>query len=365
MRSIHVFTSAASNYLPKVRVLFESIRRFRPDWTLHLALADSDAPEDALAATGVDEIHRLPDLEIPQWRAWSFTHSLIELATGIKPFALKKILSRPDCEAAIYLDPDIAVFSGLDRLKEAFSTADILLTPHLVAPETTQHGVIANEICTAQFGIYNLGFIGVAATPEGRTFAEWWARRLYYFCREDIPSGLYTDQRWIDFVPSFFERVRILRSPTLNVAPWNLSTRDVTGSLRTGFRVNGEPLDFYHFSAIDTLDDEGACGGQAAVAELVGWYRAQSTLTEATAPQWGFDAFEDGESISRAQRLVYRLRGDLQRAFPDPFRAGPGSYQAWWRAEAPNEFAALFASNSHDEEIARLSSALTTGYVDL
>ena len=45
MLEIHVFTCAAANYIPKVRMLFESLRQFHPEWRLHLALAD-DLTED-------------------------------------------------------------------------------------------------------------------------------------------------------------------------------------------------------------------------------------------------------------------------------------------------------------------------------
>jgi len=32
--------------------------------------------------------------------------------------------------------------------------------------------------------------------------------------------------------------------------------------------------------------------------------------------------------------VLYRQRGDLQAAFPDPFRSGRGSYQEWYTHEA-------------------------------
>ena len=40
MTQVHVFTSAAFNYIPKVRMLFNSLREHHPEWRLHLALAD-------------------------------------------------------------------------------------------------------------------------------------------------------------------------------------------------------------------------------------------------------------------------------------------------------------------------------------
>ena len=38
---VFVFTSAALNYLPKIRVLFSSLRYHHPNWNLQLLLAES------------------------------------------------------------------------------------------------------------------------------------------------------------------------------------------------------------------------------------------------------------------------------------------------------------------------------------
>lgn len=361
MTRIHVYTSAAANYLPKVRVLFQTLRRFHPDWVMHLALADTPQAADTLAAVGADHVHQLDDLAIPHWRPWAFCHTLIELATAIKPFALKKILARPDCDAVLYFDPDIAVFADLGHLADAFAHADILLTPHITAPESTFAGIVEHEICTAQHGIYNLGFIGVAARDEGHAFADWWADRVYRFCQEEFRNGLYTDQRWVDFVPAFFDRVEILRHPGLNVAAWNLGTRRLTGDAVRGYLVNGKPLQFFHFSRVDSDANDPVIDRQPEAAGLVRWYRAEARAQSAAhgAPaQWGLSTFSNGAPILAEQRLVYGLRADLQHQFPDPFAAGAGSFAAWWDMHGPQEHPALFDPQTRATELSNLSLAM-------
>jgi hypothetical protein len=359
MKRIRLVTSSAANYLPKAQALFDSVRRFHPQWELHLALAD-EGPAELRAGTGPVEVHRLADLGIPSWRAWVFCHSLVELATAIKPFVMLKLLDRGDCDAVVYLDPDVLVFSELSEVLDALDRSDVLLTPHLTAPETDLQGVIANEICTLQHGVHNLGFIAIADRAQARAFLRWWRQRTYHFCRVDLASGLFTDQRWIDLAAALFPGVEALRSPRLNVGPWNLATRPLTGEAPHTLKVGGEPLGFFHFSGADRRDV--FANGEPAADALVGWYRAIAPL--AAAP-WAFAAFSDGEPIQREQRLVFRLRGDLQAAFPDPFRSGKGSFQAWWAAQAPVEFPALFDAAARGAEITRLGSALTTGYPPL
>ena len=49
MSRIHVFTSAAANYLPKVKVLLDSLAEPHPDWPRHMLLV-ADWPESEVAA---------------------------------------------------------------------------------------------------------------------------------------------------------------------------------------------------------------------------------------------------------------------------------------------------------------------------
>jgi len=189
MSEIHIFTSAAFNYMPKVRMLFQSLRRLHPEWRLHLALADELRPNFDLSEEPFDEVMEAVDLNIPGWRGWAFCHTIVELATAIKPFMLAHLLKQPGCKKVIYLDPDIVTFSRLDDIVEALDSANVVLTPHQTKPEQSLTAVMDNEICSLKHGVYNLGFIAVSGTEIGHEFADWWSKRVYHFCRADIPIG--------------------------------------------------------------------------------------------------------------------------------------------------------------------------------
>lgn len=366
-KKVHLFTSAALNYIPKARVLFESVRQHHPDWVLHLALADELREDIALRAEPFDALITLDSLDIAHLRPWAFTHTIVELATAIKPFALRKLLQREDCAHVIYLDPDIAVFSPLDDLIAALRESSILLIPHQTDPEADIQAVIDNEICSLKHGVYNLGFLGVSPTPEGHRFAQWWANRLYHFCRAEFAHGLFTDQRWIDLVPAFFDEVGIVRSTRHDVATWNLTTRRLEGDFAQGFTVDGAPLGFYHFTGFDKGDHHlmaaRNAAGNKSVAMLLRWY-ADKIEALGRDPlcrtPWAFGSFDNGEPITVAQRIVYRERVDLQRAFPDPFAAG--GYLQWWKTQAPKEYPDLFAPERSTAALDRLRAVLTPGY---
>ena len=86
-----------------------------------------DWPEEQCAAVALDaELHQPRDLDIPDWRPWAFCHSMVELCTAVKPFMLKQLLAREDCDAVVYLDPDICVFSPLPEIAERLQTDRIV-----------------------------------------------------------------------------------------------------------------------------------------------------------------------------------------------------------------------------------------------
>lgn len=355
---IYAFTSAAANYVPKLRLLCRSIRKFHPEFRIVIALADRTPSWLAtIEDEPFDEIIPVESLPIPQVKGWIFRHSLVELATGIKAFVMQELMARPDCEAVIYFDPDIVLFSRLDDMLADLRQANLVLTPHQTVPERDYEAVVDNEICSLKHGIYNLGFIGARNTDESQRFARWWSDRLYHFCRADIPAGLFTDQRWIDLAPAFFEGVKILKSPRFNVAPWNLTTRTVKGSIKRGLTVNGEPLGFYHFTGFDSgahaIMAEKNGRGNSTIAEMIRWYIKETRdLKEAQSKTtWVFGRYSDDEPVLAFHRHIYRERRDLQEAYPDPFDST--GYPAWLAGQGPLEYPERFGSAPKQAEIAQ------------
>lgn len=344
------FTSAAVNYLPKVRKLMDSVRRHHPEFETVLALADERGDAIDFYSEPLDRVIALDELDIADRRRWTYYHTIVELATAIKPYVLKALLAEPDVDRVIYFDPDMVLFSRLDDMLQALDESNLVLTPHLTRPETSMEGVRDNEISALKHGVYNLGFLGVRPTPEGLRFADWWAQRIHHFCVADIPGGLFTDQRWIDLVPAFFDGVGILKSPRFNVATWNIPTRKVAGDLDAGFTVDGQPLGFYHFTGFDSGAHRAMAAKYAqdnpSVAALIQWYAEETRFDgdePAAAVPWAYGSYDNGQPIPAAHRRLYRARPDLQAAFSDPFVAGSDGGVARWmegqgRIEHPEYF---------------------------
>lgn len=346
----YVFTSAAVNYLPKVRMLCRSIKEHHPEFMVYLALPDKLPSWLDISDEPFDNVITIDQLEIQNAKGWIFQHSLVELSTAIKPFVMRFLLNHSNCSEVIYFDPDMVIFSRLDDLIREFEEASILLTPHITHPESDFEAILDNEINSAlKHGIYNLGFVAVKNTQEGRRFVDWWADRCYHFCIAALDQGLFVDQKWIDLAPGLFQGIRIVRNPRINVATWNITTRELSGNFNEGFKVDGAPLGFYHFTGFDSGEHEimqqKHASHNPSARILVEWYKNNISHDPiATQTPWAFGTFSNGDTITQQHRLIYRKRTDLQDSFPDPFHVNEGieSYNDWFERRAKIEHPNLF-----------------------
>jgi hypothetical protein len=335
-----VYSSFTFSYLNRARVLFQTLRRFHPDWEL-VALITDEPPAGFVfdpAAEPFDRVVWAGDLGIADFKRWLFMHDVVEVCTAVKgPFLLQACAS--DAEAVIYLDPDTALFAGLEPVEQWLETHDILLTPHLVDPNETHEAILDNDLSASRTGIFNLGFLAVRTTGEGARFAKWWNDRLLDYCYDDMPAGMFVDQRWCDHVPALFDKVKVIRDPGYNVASWNLSRRKVAVEKDGDITVNGQPLRFWHFTKLGPIADAAtrkAAGDNFPVYEIWNWYRGQvEAATDPAIPPgwWAHGTYADGRPIKKSERVLYRQREDLRAAFPDPFQTGDNTYSRWLEHE--------------------------------
>lgn len=244
-----VFTICARNYLAHALVLHESVLRHCPNASFCLALADST--DDISIAEFPFQLITLNELGIPHLPWMLERYDVTEVSTAIKPFVFGFLFDCFPGAPVVYFDPDILVVSRLMELENALEEgANCILTPHLCEP--VEYAEL-HEGKILQYGIYNLGFCLLRDVPEVRRVVSWWGRRLERFCTNDLPEGLFFDQRWADLLPAFIEHTRILRHPGYNLAFWNLSQRTVRHNVQ-GWEVNCQPLRFVHFSG-NQLED--------------------------------------------------------------------------------------------------------------
>lgn len=341
---MHFYTSININYLPKARILAKSIKKYCPGSKFSLVfsdvLPDSIEPEKE----PFDEIVTILELGLPveNLDLWIYQHTVVELCTAVKGQALLKFLEEGS-DKVVYLDPDIAVFDDLDCLNKLMDKYDIILTPHVTIPEDDELGIWDNEICALKHGTFNFGFYAVKNSNNGLAFTHWWRDRLISYCHDNIPEGLFTDQRWGDLAPCLFEGVYIWKDAGCNVATWNISNRIITKDNNNIFFVNGSKLKFYHFSGFDsgsqaTMLDRYS-HGNSALYELRKWYidrqkEEEQNIYEKYPSKYNF--YDNGIAVERDERVLFRNRLDIINFFEgtNPYIVNQErSYYYWYRDE--------------------------------
>ncbi|MCW2692954.1 MAG: hypothetical protein JWM67_1558 [Mycobacterium sp.] len=332
-------TIIAANYVGMARVLAESFQRHHPGHPFFTLLIDGTEGDRRLPGLGTVLLPSDLDLPLAEWQEMAAGYSVMELATAAKPALLLHLLELD--RTATYLDPDIRVFEPLQDCFEAAERSSIALIPHCLLP-VPRDGRETSERTLMLAGIFNLGFISVG--QRSRPFLRWWHERLRHDAISDVANGLFTDQRWVDWVPSLFEHT-VLRDPGLNVAYWNLHERPLTRTALGRVTAGGVPLRFFHFSGFDperpwVLSKHGGANPrlplseQPVVEELCAEYAdalAQGEYAEFRRRGYGLDLLPNGVVLTaHVRRLVRAAYVDPQQrdAVRNPY-ADPVGFVAW------------------------------------
>ncbi len=324
---ITVFTSATISYLPNSRLLARSAKAFHPDWQFVLLLNDMSPEWINWADEPFDEIVFAHHLPIPNFRQWAFGYNVVELCTATKGAMATYLFEERESDAILYLDPDTMVFSRFQEVIDQLAVSDVILTPHLTDPEEEPNGIESHEIAALKHGTFNLGFFAVRNTRAGRSFLDWWTRRLLNYAYIDFGRGLFTDQKWCNLVPYMFKGIAVLTNRTYNVATWNIKNRRLEKNPRGGWTVNGQPLRFYHFSGFGNgfawadYELERFAQNSPGLIELWQQYKElyQASSLGNSAPPWYWGHFANGAAVTQADRTRYTNDQALREAFPDPY----------------------------------------------
>lgn len=343
-----IFTSITINYLPKARILANSIKEFHSDWNFHLLINDKPTKN----ANGVcvefdkrlfDRVIWTKELDIGNISAWIFKHNIVELCTAVKGPFLRQLIDEGS-EKILYIDPDIVLFNPISALEDLLDDHSILLPPHLLDYTDNPQSISNNEIQGAlRHGTFNFGFLGINATKsEGLRFSDWWNKRLLNYCYADYDRDLFTDQKWCDLIPPSFSDYHIIRNPGYNAASWNPNCRELSFNEQGQLLVNNDiPLNLYHFTGYDSgaelrvIEQFAEKSKNHIVQELRNWYRRQLVLNghnKLGNIPCSYQFFDNGEEILEEMRKLYRSRPDLEKRFPDPFAAKKkiNSYYSWY-----------------------------------
>lgn len=330
-----IFTIVSRNYAAQAATLMQSLALAEPAARRIVVAADGPIPE----LSGVAEVIEAEALGAPV-RDMSVYYEALELNTAVKPFVFRSLLARDGVDSVTYLDPDIYVFRPLEPVREGLARAPLCLTPHTLRPLRTP-GSPTNEDL-ARSGRFNLGFLAARRDPQAARLLDWWAERCRFDCRVAPDEGIFTDQKWMDQALDFVPEAAILEHWGLNLAYWNLEGRELARAA-DGWRVDGQPLVFFHFSGFDPerplklskhQNRFRVMAGSPMAGLLADYAMALQANghAEAKARGYAFDRFVSGRRVTPAMRRAALMAARAGETFPEGL--GPAT-EAWMDAPDP------------------------------
>lgn len=239
--------TVTGNYLPFGRVLADSWAVHHPGAPFVLLVLDADAGAPPVDGPFSVVTPREIGVDDDELRTRAAIYDPVEFSTSFKPLLMRHLLARGE-GPVLFVDPDAALYAPLTQVAALAQRHGVVLTSHAVDP-IPRDGHGPSEMDLQPTGIYNTGFVAVG--PGGEPFLDWWADRLRRDCIFEAERGLFVDQRWVEWVPSYFSH-HVLRDPGVNAAHWNLHDRPLTWT-GSAFEVAGVPLRMFHFSGFDPL----------------------------------------------------------------------------------------------------------------
>jgi hypothetical protein len=234
-----------SAYVPRGRVLIETLRRQGDDNPVHvLALDDAAFVEvSSWSDLGVCVL-TLSELEekFPQLIAARADRSRMEYVFTLTPWLTSWTMGEvAEGSWVTYLDADMAFFSSTSPIYEGLADASVGIVEHRFTWE---------QAWRRKYGRYNVAWVGFRNDDAGRGCLQWWADQCLDWCRDEVDNGRFADQGYLDRFPELFSGVKTIELPGADVAPWNLRRHHVSSSPNGDVLIDGQPLIFFHFHGL-------------------------------------------------------------------------------------------------------------------
>ncbi len=244
----NVFCIILSKYrLYQGIALYRSLQFNYPSFSMVILCVD-DETYDICSKLGLERaiLLREADLLNEELIIAKGTRRLNEYCWTLKPFLLEYVLQRLNNVAnVIYMDADICFFNSPKRLFKQNDPYNILLSEHDYLDKDRQ----VESFC----GKYNSGFIVFRNCPTSLNALRWWQEKCIDWCYDGVDEGRFGDQKYLDSFPALFDGVYSIKTPGINIAPWN-DSRYTFRHRGNDIYVNENKLICYHYCGFRIMD---------------------------------------------------------------------------------------------------------------
>jgi len=191
------------------------------------------------------EVIKLKDFENNQLLKVKSNRSIGEYCWTITPWLIKYCLEKYNLSDITYIDSDLFFFDNPGKVFPEDKKYSIFITPHNYTKDYDQ---------SQSSGIYCVQFLKIVNDFEGVKCLNKWADQCLDWCYNRVEDGKFGDQKYLDEWPNEYNRVFVLKSLTIGLAPWNIQQfqleekKDKIYSRHT----SGEEsiLTYYHFHEV-------------------------------------------------------------------------------------------------------------------
>lgn len=332
------FTICTKSYRGLAETLKNSFLKFNENFDFYIIYIDDLENENNSLIKITDIMYEY--ISANKFYEMAFKYDLTEFCTSVKPFIIRNFLEKK-YELVIYLDPDICFYSKFNEILD--NSKSIYITPHINTAEEKYSGDDA-ESNILQYGIYNCGFIGFRNTSVSINILKWWSLRLLEQCYADSEHGLFTDQKWIDFLPAIVsdKDLMIIHNLGCNLAPWNFYERKLS-KIGESYKVSNRLFDsetmdlcFVHFSGFNykelcgqKINHKWLNNNYSDIKSIINDYSAKLLSNNAEkyfSIKYRFNSFSDGLTIMKIHRRIFRELIKSEK-FDNPFLSSSEFYK--------------------------------------
>lgn len=240
------------NYLVRLLALADSLTRHeRQPFTIFVVCLDE------LTRTLLNQL-QLPNIQSiglhelesrdRQLREARNTRSLVEYYWTLTPTVLLFLFEQyPQIDRLTYLDADLFFFSSPEPMFSEAPHASVLIHSHRFAKKYA---------LLEAYGTYNVGLLSFVRNTEVLGILREWREQCLHWCYASLEDGKFGDQMYLNDWPQRFAGVHVLQHPGVGVAPWNQNDASLVTAATGELQVDGAPLIFYHFHALEILSPE-------------------------------------------------------------------------------------------------------------
>jgi hypothetical protein len=236
------------NYLVKALALFNSLARHEDRDYVVIAVCLDEITRIILENIKPPNVELIPlhliEKNDSELLAAKGNRTLIEYYWTLTPSVVLYLLEQyPGIDRITYLDADLFFYSTPSPIFEEMGDNSVLVHEHRFSQSMTH----LESLC----GRFNVGLIVFQNDDIARATLKWWRESCIEWCYHQFGNGKMGDQMYLDEWPERFVKVHVLQHLGAGVAPWNHEQYDINPGAEASVTINGYPLIFYHFHALD------------------------------------------------------------------------------------------------------------------